>query len=85
MVREQRGTSRGSGRAGFGSVVVGLAAVAVPGGGGPGDGAVGVLGHCQVPGLVEAEFSRLGGLPDVLSVVVETLVLDGWDQPELAV
>jgi hypothetical protein len=32
---------------------------------------------CQVPGLVETEFSRLGGLPGELGVVVEDLALDG--------
>jgi hypothetical protein len=35
--------------------------------------------------LVETVFSRLGGLPGELGVVVEGLALDGWDQPELAV
>ena len=41
--------------------------------------------YCQVPGLVETVFSRLGGLPGELGVVVKGLALDGWDQPELAV
>jgi hypothetical protein len=37
--------------------------------------------NCQVPGSVEARFSRSGGLPSV----VQGLVLNGWDQPELTV
>jgi hypothetical protein len=39
------------------------------------------LSSCQVPGLMEAGLSRVGGLPGV----VLGLVFDGWDQAELAV
>ena len=40
---------------------------------------------CQVPGLMEARFSRSGGLPGGFCDGVQGLVLDGRDQAELAV
>jgi hypothetical protein len=40
---------------------------------------------CQVPGLVEAGFSRFDGVPSEVLSCVQSFVLDGRDQSELAV
>jgi hypothetical protein len=40
---------------------------------------------CQVPGLVEAGFSRFDGVPSEVLGCVQSFVLDGRDQSELAV
>jgi hypothetical protein len=41
--------------------------------------------QCQVPGLVEAGFSRFDGVPSEVLSCVQSFVLDGRDQSELAV
>ncbi|ALE83595.1 hypothetical protein [Pseudonocardia sp. HH130629-09] len=41
--------------------------------------------ECQVPGSIEARFSRSGGLPGGFCDGVQGLVLNGRDQAELAV
>ena len=41
--------------------------------------------NCQVPGLVEAGFSRFDGVPSEVLSCVQSFVLDGRDQSELAV
>jgi hypothetical protein len=43
------------------------------------------LDPCQVPGLVEAGFSRFDGVPSEVLSCVQSFVLDGRDQSELAV